>query len=99
MREAVGPSVEILVEAHRRLAPNEAIRMANELEEFEPFWYEEPIDAEDVDGLAEVRRRISAAGGDRRSAVQQKSSSPKCSLGAPRTSSIRMSAIAVASWP
>jgi galactonate dehydratase len=59
VREAVGASVEILVEVHRRLAPNEAIRMANRLEEFEPFWYEEPIDAEDMEGLAEVRRRIS----------------------------------------
>jgi galactonate dehydratase len=58
VREAVGPHVEILVEVHRRLAPNEAIRIANRLEPFAPFWYEEPIDAEDMDGLAEVRRRI-----------------------------------------
>ena len=58
VREAVGPKVEILVEVHRRLAPNEAIRIANRLEQFAPFWYEEPIDAEDMDGLAEVRRRI-----------------------------------------
>src|SRR5579859_5445693 len=57
VREAVGPKVEILVEAHRRLAPNEAIRIAHKLEPFEPFWYEEPIDAEDVDSLAEVRRQ------------------------------------------
>jgi galactonate dehydratase len=59
VREAVGPKVEILVEVHRRLAPNEAIRVANQLEQFAPFWYEEPVDAEDMDGLAEVRRRIS----------------------------------------
>jgi galactonate dehydratase len=57
VREAVGPKVEILVEVHRRLAPNEAIRMAHKLEPFEPFWYEEPIDATDIDGLAEVRAR------------------------------------------
>jgi galactonate dehydratase len=57
VRDAVGPHVEILVEVHRRLAPNEAIRMAHKLEEFEPFWYEEPIDAEDIYGLAEVRSR------------------------------------------
>jgi galactonate dehydratase len=57
VREAVGPQVEILVEVHRRLAPNEAIRMAHKLEPFEPFWYEEPIDATDIDGLAEVRSR------------------------------------------
>jgi galactonate dehydratase len=59
VRAAVGPKVEILIEAHRRLAPNEAIRVAQRLEQFEPFWYEEPIDAEDMAGLAEVRRRIS----------------------------------------
>ena len=59
VREAVGPKIEILVEVHRRLAPNEAIRIANRMEAFRPFWYEEPIDAEDMDGLAEVRRRIS----------------------------------------
>jgi galactonate dehydratase len=58
VRDAVGPEIEILVEVHRRLSPNEAIRIANRLEEFSPFWYEEPIDAEDMDGLAEVRRRI-----------------------------------------
>jgi galactonate dehydratase len=57
VRDAVGPRVEILVEVHRRLAPNEAIRMAHKLEPFEPFWYEEPIDATDIDGLAEVRSR------------------------------------------
>ncbi|MBV9579496.1 MAG: mandelate racemase/muconate lactonizing enzyme family protein, partial [Chloroflexi bacterium] len=58
VRQAVGPDIEILVEVHRRLSPNEAIRIANRLEDFAPFWYEEPIDAEDLDGLAEVRRRI-----------------------------------------
>src|ERR1041385_6301919 len=58
VREAVGPAVEVLVEVHRRLAPNEAIRIAHQLEQFDPFWYEEPIDAEDIRGLAEVRRRI-----------------------------------------
>jgi galactonate dehydratase len=59
VREAVGPKVEILVEAHRRLAPNEAIRVAGRLEPFAPFWYEEPVDAEDMAGLAEVRARSS----------------------------------------
>jgi galactonate dehydratase len=54
----VGRGIEILVEVHRRLAPNEAIRVAHRLEPFQPFWYEEPIDAEDMAGLAEVRRRI-----------------------------------------
>jgi galactonate dehydratase len=58
VRESVGPDAEILIEVHRRLAPYEAIRVAHRLEEYRPFWYEEPVDVEDMDGLAEVRRRI-----------------------------------------
>ncbi|MBI2871715.1 MAG: mandelate racemase/muconate lactonizing enzyme family protein [Chloroflexi bacterium] len=59
VREAVGPNVDILVEVHRRLAPMHAIRVARMMEEFKPFWYEEPVAAENVDALAEVRRNIS----------------------------------------
>lgn len=58
VREAVGPQVDILVEVHRRLAPMHAVRVATMLEEFDVFWYEEPVDAENLDALAEVRRRI-----------------------------------------
>jgi hypothetical protein len=43
---------------HRRLAPNEAIRVGQRMEEFAPYWYEEPVDPEDLAGPAEVRRRI-----------------------------------------
>lgn len=59
VREAVGPDVEILVEVHRRLAPMHAIRVAQMLEPYRPYWYEEPVSARDLDSLAEVRRNIS----------------------------------------
>ncbi|MCS7206345.1 MAG: mandelate racemase/muconate lactonizing enzyme family protein [Dehalococcoidia bacterium] len=59
VREAVGPQVDLLIEVHRRLAPMHAIRVARRLEEFQPFWYEEPVDSENLDALAEVRRHIS----------------------------------------
>lgn len=58
VREAVGPDVDILVEMHRRLAPLHAIRIAAALEEFAPFWYEEPVLAENVDALLEAKSRI-----------------------------------------
>ncbi|MEE8177973.1 MAG: mandelate racemase/muconate lactonizing enzyme family protein [Acidobacteriota bacterium] len=58
VRDAVGPRVEILVEVHRRLAPVHAIRVARMMEPFRPFWYEEPVSARDVDGLAEAKRSI-----------------------------------------
>jgi len=55
VREAVGPDVDILVEVHRRLAPMHAIRVSHMMEEFKPFWYEEPVPSENVPALAEVR--------------------------------------------
>jgi len=56
VRQAVGPDVEILVEMHRRLAPMHAVRIARNIEQFRPFWYEEPVLAENVDALAAVKR-------------------------------------------
>jgi galactonate dehydratase len=58
VREAVGPEVDILVEAHRRLAPMHAIRVARAIEQYRPFWYEEPVLAENVPMLAETKRQI-----------------------------------------
>jgi galactonate dehydratase len=58
VREAVGPDIDILVEVHRRLAPMYAIRLAKKMAEYEPYWYEEPVASENIDALAEVRKRI-----------------------------------------
>ncbi|MDE0198101.1 MAG: mandelate racemase/muconate lactonizing enzyme family protein [Caldilineaceae bacterium] len=59
VREAVGPDVDILVEVHRRLAPMHAVRAAQAMEPYAPFWFEEPVSARDLDALAEVRHSIS----------------------------------------
>jgi galactonate dehydratase len=58
VREAVGPDIDLLIEAHRRLAPMHAIRVARRLEPFQPFWYEEPVSARNLEALAECRREI-----------------------------------------
>ena len=58
VREAVGPAVDLLIEVHRRLAPDHAIRVANMVEDFQVFWYEEPVSARNLDALAEVRQAI-----------------------------------------
>ena len=58
VREAVGDDVEILIEVHRRLAPMHARRIAREIEQYRPFWYEEPVLAENVDALAAVTRDV-----------------------------------------
>jgi galactonate dehydratase len=59
VREAVGPEIDLLIECHRRLAPGPAARMARLVEEFAPFWFEEPVPSRNLDALAEVRSRTS----------------------------------------
>ncbi|MFW6150739.1 MAG: mandelate racemase/muconate lactonizing enzyme family protein [Chloroflexota bacterium] len=58
IRQAVGPDIDILIEVHRRLAPMHAVRFASMVWDYRPFWYEEPVPADNVDALAEVRRAV-----------------------------------------
>ena len=58
VREAVGPDVDILVEVHRRLSPSNAVRLAKLVEEYEPYWFEEPVWAENVTALAAATAQI-----------------------------------------
>jgi galactonate dehydratase len=55
IRKVVGLDVDILLDIHRRLAPMHAISLARRLEEFEPYWFEEPCQAENLEAIAEVR--------------------------------------------
>ncbi|HLZ09657.1 MAG TPA: galactonate dehydratase [Chloroflexota bacterium] len=58
VRNAVGPAIDLLIEVHGRFSPANAIRIARRLEEFAPFWYEEPVPPENVDSTALVARSI-----------------------------------------
>ena len=58
VREAVGPDVDLMIECHGRFNMWSAIRMAQKLEPFDPFFYEEPIPPDNVDAMAEVQRSI-----------------------------------------
>lgn len=58
VREAIGPDIDLMIDVYRILSPLYAIRAARMLEEFKPFWYEEPIAPDSIDDLAEVRRNI-----------------------------------------
>ena len=58
VREAVGPDIDLLIELHRRLAPMHAIALGNKLEEFEPYWLEEPCQVEHIEAIAEVRAAV-----------------------------------------
>lgn len=58
VRAAVGPKVDIMLDAHGALTSNQASRLAHEVEQFEITWFEEPVVADDdLPGLREVRQR------------------------------------------
>ncbi len=48
LREAVGPSYEIMVDANQSFTMGEAVRRAKVLEEVGVGWFEEPLPADDV---------------------------------------------------
>jgi galactonate dehydratase len=56
VRRAVGPKVDLLIEAHGRFFVGDAIRVAHRLEPFDCYWYEEPVPPDNLDALAEVTR-------------------------------------------
>ncbi len=59
VREAVGPTIDLLIEVHGRLSPANAIRVARQLEAYDPFFYEEPVPPEHMAELALVARATS----------------------------------------
>ncbi|WP_053202470.1 mandelate racemase/muconate lactonizing enzyme family protein [Jiangella muralis] len=67
VRDAVGPSIDVLVEAHGRFSPTTAVAIAREIAPLHIFWFEEPCPPENVDALLEVRRRseVPIAAGER----------------------------------
>jgi len=59
VREAVGDDIELMIDCHARLCPSLSIQLAHRLEEFKPFWYEEPIPTDaSVEDLARVASSI-----------------------------------------
>jgi len=60
VREAVGDDVELMIDVHARLSPDNSIRLAREVEQYRPFWWEEPIPTDaSVEDLAMVASSIS----------------------------------------
>ncbi len=59
IREAVGGRMDIMVEFHSLWDLPTAKKIARALEEFEPFWYEDPVKADNLDSLAEFARSTS----------------------------------------
>jgi len=54
-RAALGPHIAIMVDAHGTFSVREAQRFARKVEACDLAWFEEPVNADDKGGLAQVR--------------------------------------------
>ncbi|MBI2172357.1 MAG: galactonate dehydratase [Chloroflexi bacterium] len=57
-REAVGDEVDLCIEIHRRLSPAEAVVLARGIEQYHPFFYEDPILPDNFDAMGLVAEHI-----------------------------------------
>lgn len=58
VRKALGDDVEIFIDANNGYYAKQAIRMARRFQEYNVGWFEEPVLADDIEGLAQIARSI-----------------------------------------
>ena len=61
VREAVGNEVDLLIEGHGRFNIATGIKIAKELEQFKPMFFEEPVPPDNLDALKAVRDKSPVA--------------------------------------
>jgi galactonate dehydratase len=57
VREAVGPTVDILIEGHNRFTVSTALQFADQMAAFKPTWFEAPVPPQRISATVEVARR------------------------------------------
>ena len=67
MREGAGLDIDIILEIHRKLTPMNAIALAEQLIEFSPLFYEDPIQIDSVKSQGEIAKltKLPVANGER----------------------------------
>lgn len=58
VRDAIGPKLALMVDMNWSMTPSDAIRLGRMLETFDLYWFEDPVAADDFDGLAAVSRAL-----------------------------------------
>jgi len=62
MREEIGPSRKLMMDANQCWDVDEAIRQMKDLARFDPWWLEEPTSPDDVLGHAKIARAVAPVG-------------------------------------
>jgi len=58
IRDAVGDDIDVMVDIHGRCAPSMAVQYGQMLRPYRPFFIEEPVPAENVDAMLEVKNAL-----------------------------------------
>jgi galactonate dehydratase len=58
VRDAVGPEVDLAIEAHSRFSISNAVRIGKRLEAYRPAWFEEPVPHGNIQAIVEVARHL-----------------------------------------
>ena len=66
LRDAIGPDIYLCVDANQAYNAAAAIRIGKRLAEYDILWFEEPVNARDIDGYLQVKAALpmSIAGGE-----------------------------------
>jgi L-alanine-DL-glutamate epimerase-like enolase superfamily enzyme len=54
VRDAIGPDIKLLLDANCAYRYYEAVQFARLVEEYDPFWFEEPVAPDDYEGLQKI---------------------------------------------
>ena len=58
LADAVGDDLDLIFEGNARFTLPEAIRMGERIRQYNPRWFEEPLDTSDLDGYHRLRRAL-----------------------------------------
>jgi galactonate dehydratase len=56
VRDAVGPNVDIMIEAHNRFSPHTALQFADAMAKYQPTWFEAPVPPQRISQMIEVAK-------------------------------------------
>lgn len=73
IREAIGDNPDIIIEGHGRLTPGEAIRFGKRIEQYNPMWYEAPVQPhQGAEAFREVREALDIPIADDLASIENK---------------------------
>jgi len=73
VKEAVGENIDVCVEIHRQMSPAEGISLGKKLEQFSPFFYEDPMLPDSPNLMADIQNNcnIPIATGERFTSIYE----------------------------